>query len=106
MFDDEKKLYKLILIGKLEPKVKIEYLKGEVIGYSFFEFDYQYNYGVNQRGVIFMDILGYPYEKVGNSEFLAAKNYAKENDVKVFPNKDSVQLFSEDTILVRLSEAL
>ena len=103
---DENKSYKLILVGKLEPNVKTEYLKGEVIGKSFFEFDYKYSYGVNSRAVIFMNIMGNNYQNSNNKEFESAKEYVRENQVPIFPNKESVQLIDDNIIVIRLSEEM
>ena len=103
---DENKSYKLILVGKLEPNVKTEYLKGEVIGKSFFEFDYEYSYGVNSRAVLFMNLMGNNYQNSNNKEFEAAKEYVRENQVPIFPNKESVQLIDDNIIVIRLSEEM
>ena len=103
---DEDAKYKLILVGKLEPKTKIEYLKGEIIGKSFFEFEYEEKYGVNSRGVIFMNNLGNNYQLSDNKEFESAKEYVRENQVPIFPNKESVQLIDDNIIVIRLSEEM
>lgn len=103
---DENTYYKLILVGKLEPKSKTEYLKGEIIGQSFFEFEYDKHYGVNSRGVIFMNNLGNNYQLSDKKEFEFAKEYVQKNQLAIFPNKDSAQLIDNDTIIIRLSEEM
>ena len=103
---EKNKSYKLVLLGRLEPNVKTEYLNGEIIGRSFFEFDYEYYYGVTDRGVIFINILGNNDRRTNRDEFEAAKKYVIEENMDIFPDVDSVQLVDDDTIIIRLSEEM
>lgn len=96
--------YTIIFVGKHQRKLKNVYLKSEVIGSSFFEFDYQYIYGVNSRGVAFLNILGYKLNEPTAEEFEEAKKYVENNNMKSWPNEESIQLTDNNKIIVRLSE--
>lgn len=98
------KYYTLIFVGKHCSDLKNVYLKSEVIGSSFFEFDYQYIYGVNSRAHAFLNILGYKFRGPSEEKFEKAKKYVEENKIKSWPSEESVVLINEDTIIVRLSE--
>lgn len=98
------KYYTLIFIGKHCSDLKNVYLKSEVIGASFFEFDYQYIYGVNSRAHAFLNILGYKFRGPSEEKYEKAKKYVEENKIKPWPSEESVVLINEDTIIVRLSE--
>ena len=67
------------------------YLKSEVIGSSFFAFDYEYIYGVNSRGITFLNILGYKLEQPTAAEFEEAKKYVEENNIKEWPNEEAIK---------------
>ncbi len=102
---DDNKDYKLILIGRHSNKdLKNLYQTSEVIGSSFFEFDYPYIWGVNQRAIAFLKILGYEYIGPSVQEFEDAKKYAEENKMEVWPKNGCITLVDDDKILVRLSE--
>lgn len=103
---DKNKKYTLILLGKQECNSSILYLKGEVIGHSFFEFDYQYIYGTNKRANAFFRTLGYDYQIPSVEEFKRAKEFAKEKDLASYPKNDYIQKIENDTIIVRLSEEI
>lgn len=103
---DSKTKYTLIILGQKPCKAINFYEKGEVIGHSFFEFDYQYIYGPSQRANAFMKTLGYDYEEPTSEEFSEAKEYVQEHKVKVFPNKESIIGINNDIIIIRLSEEI
>ena len=73
-----------------------------VLGY--FEFDYQYIYGVNQRATAFLEILGYKFNMATAEEFEFAKKYVEENDIPIYPKEEAIQLINDNQIIVRLSE--
>lgn len=102
---DSNKKYKLIFVGKNEAKAVNNYLKGEVIGKSFFEFDYEYDYGVTQRANALFATLGYYYDKPTTKEFDWAKKYVLDNDIEPMPSSYSV-INIDDKIIIRLSEEL
>lgn len=101
---DTNKEYTIIFVGEHMPNLKNAYLKSEIIGRSFFEFDYQYIYGVNQRATAFLEILGYKFKEATSEEFDKAKEYVEENSVPIYPKEDSINLVDDDKIIVRLSE--
>ena len=103
---DENKDYKLIFVGKKESNINAKniYLKSEIIGSSFFNFDYKYIYGVNERGNAFMHTLGYNYIIPTNEEFIKAKEYVRDNNINIYPKSNSIILYNNNTIIVRLSE--
>ena len=96
--------YKLIFVGEHLQNLKNTYLKSEIIGRSFFEFDYQYLYGVNQRATAFLEILGYKFNTPTTEEFENAKNYVEENNMPIYPKENAIQLVDGNKIIVRLSE--
>ena len=99
---DKEKEYKLIFVGRNHQDLKNVYAKSEVIGSSFFDFDYQYIYGVNSRANAFLNILGFEFGKPTEQEFEDAKKFVEENKIKSWPNKDSIQLKDDNKIIVRL----
>lgn len=101
---DAEEEYTIIFVGEHLTELENTYLKSEIIGRSFFEFDYQYIYGVNQRATAFLRILGYEFENPTVEEFENAKQYVKENSISVYPKEDSIQLVDDNKIIVRLSE--
>lgn len=102
----ENKKYTLIILGQSPCDAINFYEKGEVIGHSFFEFDYQYIYGPSQRANAFMKTLGYNYKEPNQQEFNKAKKYVKENNVKSFPNENSIVQMDDNNIIVRLSKEI
>lgn len=102
---DDNKDYKLIFIGRHSNKdLKNLYQTSEVIGSSFFEFDYPYIWGVNQRAIGFLKILGYEYIGPSAQEFEDAKKYVEENKMAIWPKNGCITLVDDNKILVRLSE--
>lgn len=99
-----KENYTIIFVGRHQKELKNAYLKSEVIGSSFFSFDYEYIYGVNSRGITFLNILGYKLNQPSVTEFEQAKKYVEENNIKPWPNEEAIKLIDNNKIIVRLSE--
>lgn len=100
---DSNEKYTMILLGEVQNKAKNSYLKGEVMGKSFFEFDSKNYGGVSTRAPAFMETLGYYYNTPTAAEYNQAKKYLLDNDVAVFPNKDCI-IKKDNKIIIRLSE--
>lgn len=98
--------YTLVIVGQKPCTAVNFYEKGEVIGYSFFEFDYEYIYGPSQRANAFMKTLGYDYQEPTQEQFDQAKEYVKEHDTESFPKEDSIIEMNDNVIVVRLSEEI
>lgn len=96
--------YTLIFIGEYKKEHKNVYIKGEVIGASFFDFDYEYIYGVNSRANCFLNSLGYKFKQPTIQEFEDSKKYIESNQIKPWPNSESIILKDNNKIIVRLSE--
>lgn len=101
-YNNEKK-YTLILLGEIKNTAHNSYLKGEVMGHSFFEFDSKAHYGVSTRVPAFMETLGYYYNGPGKTEYDNARKYLLDNEVKSFPNKNCI-VNKDKYIYIRLSE--
>ena len=101
---NSKEKYTLVILGQ-KPCTAINfYEKGEVIGHSFFEFDYQYIYGPSQRANAFMKTLGYDYKEPTQKEFDKAKEYVVKNKTEEFPSEKSIVKMDKNIIIVRLSK--
>ena len=96
--------YTLIFVGRHQKQYKNVYIKSEIIGASFFDFDYEYIYGVNSRANCFLSSLGYNFKQPSIKEFEEAKQYIEEKNVRTWPNKDCITLIDNNKIIVRLSE--
>lgn len=59
---------------------------------------------MNSRGVAFLNILGYEFNKPTSEEFEQAKKYVEENNIKSWPNEESINLVDNNKIIIRLSE--
>lgn len=101
---DNNKDYTLIFIGEHVSDLKNLYIKSEIIGRSFFEFDYQYIYGVSSRAVAFLNILGSDFNMPTKEEFENAKQYVEEKKMPIYPKEEAIQLIDNNKIIVRLSE--
>lgn len=102
---DSNEDYTLVILGNKPCSAVNCYLQGEVMGHSFFAFDYQYVYGPSQRANAFMKTLGYNYNIPTEEEFTMAKKYAKSKHVDIFPSSDSI-VKKGDVIIVRLSNEM
>lgn len=102
---DSSKKYTIVFLGHHFDKPLNFNYTGEVLGSSFFEFDYKEIYGVNQRANIFLKTLGYDYNFSNVEQFEDAKLYAIKNNVPSYPYDGWVSII-EDCILVRLSDEI
>lgn len=98
--------YTLVLLGQRPCKSSNFYEKGEVMGYSFFEFDYQHYYGPSQRANAFFKTLGYDYKEPSIEIFEAAKVYAEEENMEIYSLENSILKMDKNIIIVRLSEEM
>ncbi len=98
---DKNKKYTLIFYGRIKNQTVNSYIKGEIIGKSFFEFDYKYHYGVSDRATAFLESLGYYYNAPTIAEFDEAKKYA--TTLPSLPNKNCI-FNKENYIIVKLSD--
>lgn len=96
--------YTLIFVGKHSCDSKNIYIKGEIIGSSFFDFDYENIWGVNERANVFLTILGHEFNIPTVEQFEKAKNYVKENEISIWPKEESIILTNNNEIIVKLSE--
>ena len=87
---------KLVFIGKYTSKDS--FLQGETLGKSFFGWDAKIDFGVNRRVNTFMKILGYDYELPSQDEVYQAKDIVEKNNIKSWPDKDSV--FETDNYVI------
>lgn len=90
----------LVFVGYRTIKNKQSQLRGETMGYSFFEWDIYSNLGVNSRAIGFMQTLGYDLLKPTIEQYEYAKTEAKKMDV--YPSKNSI-LYDNGLIIIRLS---
>ncbi len=91
---------RLVMLGAYTPDGPLIGKKGEVLGYSFFEWDEFYITGVGERAGRFMQTLGYPITPNTIEDFNKAKEY--EDILGVFPKENSI-IELEDIIIVKLS---
>ena len=87
----------LIFIG---PKSFDSNLKGETIGYTFFEWDKECIIGSNERIHGLFGILNYDYKLPTVDEYNIA--LTKSGDMNVYPSEGSI-LYYDDIIVIRLS---
>lgn len=102
---DENKEYTLIFLGQKKNKGVNSYIEGEILGKSFFSFDYQYHYGVSQRANALLATQGYYYKKPTAEEYEKAKEYALKNDLEYMPSKKCIYNIN-NTIIIRLSKEI
>ena len=103
---DKTQKYTLVILGQQPCKSNSFYEKGEVIGYSFFEFDYKYYYGPSQRANAFMKTLGYDYKEPSKETFDKAKEYIKKEKINIYPSNNSIVKIKDNVIIIRLSEEI
>lgn len=95
--------YTIIFLGHYYNRPINSFLAGEVMGSSFFEFDYKEIYGVNQRANIFFKTLGFDYNFCSKEDFEWAKKYVKKKNIPSFPNEKSIFIY-DNKIVIRLSD--
>jgi hypothetical protein len=83
------------LIGKHSPDIGKNYLRGEVIGYSFFDFS------GNGRALTFMKTLGINFSAPNGQQMQLASVAARS--MPIYPSSGCVEMF-ENVIVVKLSE--
>ena len=103
---DSEKEYRLVFVGRYDNNLKNAYLQGEVIGDSFYNFEWRDVLGANNRTHAFLAILGYDFKMPPLEKIEQAKEYVEENNTKAWPSTEAIQLLDEDTIVVRLSEEI
>ena len=99
---DEDKEYTLIFVGYYENEPGKIYIKGELIGDSFFYFGKDDGVGIAGRANMFLDLIGYKFKIPTAQDYLDAKEYIKHEKIKSWPNANSITLMDKDKIIVRL----
>ena len=99
---DENEEYTLIFVGYYENEPSKIYLKGELIGDSFFYFGREDSAGIAGRANMFLDLIGYKFKIPTVQEYLDAKEYIKYKEIKSWPNANSITLMDNNKIIVRL----
>ncbi|MDR0304703.1 MAG: glucosyltransferase domain-containing protein [Chitinispirillales bacterium] len=92
----------IAFIGKREPQKTANYIRGEVIGFSQFEFGADGYFESSIRAIMFMKMLGMTYEFPDSSQMTRARIISEE--MPVFPQENSVK-DCVSFILVKLSES-
>ncbi len=100
------KKYELIFLGRYKNENLNKYQEGEIIGYSYFDFDYKNVWGVAERGNIFLNNLGYKFKIPSAEDFKMAKEYVKTNKTQTWPSKKSITLVDNNKIIIRLSKEM
>lgn len=98
-YDIENK--RVVMLGSHTPTSTLITTKGEVMGYSFFEWDRYEKYGVGVRAGNFMRALGYEINVPNEEDYKVAKEF--ESDLEVFPKENSIMEY-QDLVIVKLSE--
>lgn len=104
LLQNEECSYPVVFIGTQSAKLNNSCIKGEVIGYSFFEWDAAvepYGYYNSRRVLGLMQTMGVNYTWADVDTTKAAYEYSQ--DMKSWPAKESVALY-QDTIIVKLSD--
>jgi uncharacterized membrane protein len=78
------------------------FLQGEVIGHSFFEWDIGYWFAPTSRVTSFMKTLGINYAMANEAQTKAAKEEYARN-MPAYPKSGCVERF-DDIIVIKLSE--
>lgn len=92
--------HKLVLVGHTTPKNN--FIKGDSLGASFFNWDTNTPYGTNARAIGFMNTLGYHLEYPTIEEYELAKTIAKEQNLTTYPDKNSIYSH-QNLIIIKLS---
>ena len=86
-------------VGRLHPSTPCE-IHGEVIDLSFFEVDSTLIFGVSNRILDFMKMIGYNYKKPTISDCEKAQKIARK--MESWPNSEAVR-FEDGIVVVKLS---
>lgn len=100
---DANKDYTLIFIGTYSNIPQSAYIKGEIIGDSFFDFGKDDSAGISGRANMFLTLIGYKYRIPTTEEYENAKTYVANRQLKAWPNAQSILLMNDNTIVVKLS---
>lgn len=94
---------KVAIIGQHRPYMpEGAGIREEVVGYSFFEWDYKSPIGVSKRGAGLLTALGYPCEPVSRDQYVLAK--ACSASMPSWPAEGSVQMIGGIAV-IKFSEA-
>lgn len=102
-FQNEERSLPVVVIGSLPAQLNNSCIRGEVIGYSFFEWDTQvepYGYFNTRRVLGFMHTLGVNYRQGDMEQTQKALEYSQ--NMSCWPTKDYVELY-DDIIIVKLN---
>lgn len=103
---DEENSYPVVFVGTHPAELNASCIKGETVGYSFFEFDTKvepYGYWSSRRILGFMHTLGVDYLQADYDQ--TAQAIAASSDMPDWPAEGSIRK-EEDVIIVRLSESV
>lgn len=90
----------IVFVGAHSPKSSASALKGETLGYSFYEWDQGTEFGANIRINGFANTIGYRYILPTKEDVKRAREIS--NKLEVYPKKDSIKVIG-DMIVVKLS---
>lgn len=90
-----------IFLGKREPELPAEALRGDVIGCSFYQWDAESPMGISRRIYDLMQALELPSKEPVLSRYLDSLPFAE--GMACYPEEGSVRM-DEDTVIVKLSE--
>jgi len=93
----------ITFIGKREPQRSANFLRGEVIGFSHFEFGANGFFESSERAIFFMQSLGMDYEFPNSSQMQTARLI--QSEMPSFPQAGSI-IDLGDFIVVKLSESV
>jgi hypothetical protein len=93
---------KVVLIGERKTRKNANYIRGEVIGFSVFEFDASSFLESSGRGILFLKALGMNYEHPDSADMEYARSIQKE--MPYFPQRGSIKDCG-DFLIVKLSES-
>ena len=102
--EDEQHSYPVIFIGKHHAELNNSCVQGELIGYSFFEWDTDvepYSFFSTRRILGFMHTLGGNYAQGNERQFANALEYSQS--MNNYPTKGSIKLH-DGCIIVKLSD--
>lgn len=91
----------IAFVGPYSAKGKDIILKGEVMGYTFFEWDQGSPMDSNVRIGGFLKVLGYNLKSVNNDQYIEAKEKAKEM-TEIYPNEGYIKE-EDDYVIVKLN---
>ena len=99
--DTEKEIKSVVIIGNWCPQYNPSMIRGETLGWSFYEWDANVEGGTERRVINYWRSLGYQYNIPSIEERESAKFEAES--MPTWPKKGSVQNFN-NVVIVKLSE--